>query len=154
MLQKVSGEVMFLNVCWFFISWKQVQVGGSPLYRIERKLGKGGFGQVYVGRRVSPTNVNERTGPGAVEVWHYCLLVYFVISVYCLMMVVGVYYVFIFLYLSQVALKFEHRTSKGCNYGPPYEWQVYKWGSTFLSFVVFIFCMLYLHHQIFVYTRS
>ena len=26
----------------------------------------------------------------------------------------------------QVALKFEHRSSKGCNYGPPYEWQVYK----------------------------
>ena len=26
----------------------------------------------------------------------------------------------------QIALKFEHRSSKGCNYGPPYEWQVYK----------------------------
>ncbi|RZR87589.1 hypothetical protein BHM03_00015046 [Ensete ventricosum] len=26
----------------------------------------------------------------------------------------------------RVALKFEHRNSKGCNYGPPYEWQVYK----------------------------
>ncbi|KAL0330381.1 UNVERIFIED_CONTAM: Casein kinase-like protein HD16 [Sesamum radiatum] len=26
----------------------------------------------------------------------------------------------------RVALKFEHRSSKGCNYGPPYEWQVYK----------------------------
>ncbi|KAF7841801.1 casein kinase 1-like protein HD16 [Senna tora] len=25
-----------------------------------------------------------------------------------------------------VALKFEHRNSKGCNYGPPYEWQVYN----------------------------
>lgn len=25
----------------------------------------------------------------------------------------------------QVALKFEHRSSKGCNYGPPYEWSVY-----------------------------
>ncbi|MCI20160.1 casein kinase I isoform alpha, partial [Trifolium medium] len=25
-----------------------------------------------------------------------------------------------------VALKFEHKSSKGCNYGPPYEWQVYK----------------------------
>ncbi|PON47425.1 Serine/threonine protein kinase [Trema orientale] len=71
---------------------EKVQVGGSPLYRIDKKLGKGGFGQVYVGRRVSPNNVNERTGPGAVE----------------------------------VALKFEHRTSKGCNYGPPYEWQVYN----------------------------
>lgn len=46
----------------------QVQVGGSPMYKIDRKLGKGGFGQVYVGRRISSVNMNERTGPGAVEV--------------------------------------------------------------------------------------
>uniref|UniRef100_A0A803NIH7 non-specific serine/threonine protein kinase n=1 Tax=Cannabis sativa TaxID=3483 RepID=A0A803NIH7_CANSA len=71
---------------------EKIQVGGSPLYKVERKLGKGGFGQVYVGRRATPININERTGPGALE----------------------------------VALKFEHRTSKGCNYGPPYEWQVYN----------------------------
>ncbi|PON88562.1 Serine/threonine protein kinase [Trema orientale] len=72
---------------------EKVQVGGSPWYKIEKKLGKGGFGQVYVGRRLSPVNTNEKsTGPGAVE----------------------------------VALKFEHRSSKGCNYGPPYEWQVYN----------------------------
>jgi hypothetical protein len=44
----------------------QVQVGGSPVYKIERKLGKGGFGQVYVGRRLS--GGSERTGPQAVEV--------------------------------------------------------------------------------------
>ncbi|KAL5766870.1 hypothetical protein ACOSP7_017487 [Xanthoceras sorbifolium] len=70
---------------------ERVQVGGSPLYKIERKLGKGGFGQVFVGRRVH--GGTERTsGPGAME----------------------------------VALKFEHRNSKGCNYGPPYEWQVYN----------------------------
>ncbi|KAJ7965924.1 putative Casein kinase [Quillaja saponaria] len=71
---------------------EKIQVGGSPQYRIERKLGKGGFGQVYVGRRIGATNLHERTGPGAVE----------------------------------VALKFEHRNSKGCSYGPPYEWQVYN----------------------------
>ncbi|KAM1312931.1 hypothetical protein ACFX2F_017026 [Malus domestica] len=64
---------------------EKVQVGGSPVYKIEKKLGKGGFGQVYVGRRMG-------AGPGAVE----------------------------------VALKFEHRSSKGCNYGPPYEWQIYN----------------------------
>uniref|UniRef100_A0A7N0ZXA8 non-specific serine/threonine protein kinase n=1 Tax=Kalanchoe fedtschenkoi TaxID=63787 RepID=A0A7N0ZXA8_KALFE len=71
---------------------EKVQVSGSPLYVVERKLGKGGFGQVYVGRRVSVGNASERTGPGAIE----------------------------------VALKFEHRSSKGCGHGPPYEWQVYN----------------------------
>ncbi|KAF5735728.1 protein kinase 3 [Tripterygium wilfordii] len=70
---------------------EKVQVGGSPTYKVERKLGKGGFGQVFVGRRVSGGN-ERTTGPGAVE----------------------------------VALKFEHKNSKGCNYGPPYEWQVYN----------------------------
>ncbi|CAL9134111.1 unnamed protein product [Musa textilis] len=69
---------------------ERVQLGNSPVYKIERKLGKGGFGQVYVGRRLS--GGTERTGPDAFE----------------------------------VALKFEHRNSKGCNYGPPYEWQVYN----------------------------
>ncbi|KAF7145714.1 hypothetical protein RHSIM_Rhsim04G0087400 [Rhododendron simsii] len=68
----------------------RVQVSNSPTYKVERKLGKGGFGQVYVGRRVS--GGSGRTGPDAVE----------------------------------VAVKFEHRNSKGCNYGPPYEWQVYN----------------------------
>ncbi|PON86858.1 GPCR kinase [Trema orientale] len=69
---------------------ERVQVGNSPVYKTERKLGKGGFGQVYVGRRVS--GGSDRTGADAIE----------------------------------VALKFEHRNSKGCNYGPPYEWQVYN----------------------------
>lgn len=68
----------------------RVQVGNSPQYKVERKLGKGGFGQVYVGRRIS--GGTDRIGPDAFE----------------------------------VALKFEHRNSKGCNYGPPYEWQVYS----------------------------
>ncbi|KAF8393432.1 hypothetical protein HHK36_021676 [Tetracentron sinense] len=71
---------------------EKVQVGGSPEYRIERKLGKGGFGQVYVGRRTGPSASGVITGSGAVE----------------------------------VALKFEHKSSKGCNYGPPYEWLVYN----------------------------
>ena len=41
-------------------------MGNSPVYKIERKLGKGGFGQVYVGRRVS--GGSDRTGPDAIEV--------------------------------------------------------------------------------------
>lgn len=57
------------------LSLVQVQIGNSPIYKIERKLGKCGFGQVYVGQRISPTNANDRmTGPSAVEV---CLLSYF-----------------------------------------------------------------------------
>ncbi|CAN1161845.1 Casein kinase 1-like protein HD16 [Linum perenne] len=73
---------------------EKVTVGGSPMYKLDRKLGKGGFGQVYVGRRIG-------SGPGAVEV---CIS-----------------------HVLRVALKFEHRSSKGCNYGaPPYEWQVYN----------------------------
>ncbi|EHA8588006.1 Casein kinase I-RAG8-like protein [Cocos nucifera] len=71
---------------------ERVQVGGSPVYKIERKLGKGGFGQVFVGHRVCGGS-ERTTGAGALE---------------------------------QVAIKFEHRSSKGCNYGPPYEWQVYS----------------------------
>ncbi|XP_071723813.1 casein kinase 1-like protein HD16 [Rutidosis leptorrhynchoides] len=45
---------------------ERVQVGNSPAYKLERKLGKGGFGQVYVGRRVSGgSGIN---GPDALEV--------------------------------------------------------------------------------------
>lgn len=67
----------------------KVQVGGSPVYTIERKLGKGGFGQVFAGRCVGKDGA---TFLGDIE----------------------------------VAIKFEHRSSKGCNGGPPYEWQVYN----------------------------
>ena len=57
-------------------------------------MGKGGFGQVYVGRRVTSSGTRGETTGNANS--------------------------------NQVALKFEHRSSKGCNYGPPYEWSVYN----------------------------
>ena len=57
-------------------------------------MGKGGFGQVYVGRRVTSSGTRGSDAGSANA--------------------------------NQVALKFEHRSSKGCNYGPPYEWSVYN----------------------------
>lgn len=49
---------------------EQVQIGNSPTYRLDRKLGKGGFGQVYVGRRISSPSVSDRTpGANALEVF-------------------------------------------------------------------------------------
>jgi hypothetical protein len=50
----------------------QVQVGHSPQYKVDRKLGKGGFGQVYVGTRISGGTL--RTGADAYEVYLYCCL--------------------------------------------------------------------------------
>ncbi|CAA6662181.1 unnamed protein product [Spirodela intermedia] len=67
----------------------RVQVGNSLLYKVERMLGAGGFGLVYIGRRVA--GGSQGNGPNAFK----------------------------------VALKFEHRNSTGCRFGPPYEWQVY-----------------------------
>ncbi|THU49682.1 hypothetical protein C4D60_Mb06t12110 [Musa balbisiana] len=46
---------------------EKVQIGNSPVYKVERKLGKGGFGQVFVGRRVSG-GIERTTGPSALEV--------------------------------------------------------------------------------------
>ncbi|KAF2559967.1 hypothetical protein F2Q68_00017814 [Brassica cretica] len=51
---------------------ERVQVGGSPLYKVERKLGKGGFGQVFVGRRISGGN-DRSAGASILEVMQLCL---------------------------------------------------------------------------------
>lgn len=57
---------LYVILIVFFPIYLQVQIGNSPLYKLDRKLGKGGFGQVYVGRRV--TGGSGCNGPDAFEV--------------------------------------------------------------------------------------
>jgi hypothetical protein len=69
----------------------QVQVGSSPVYYAGRRLGKGGFGQVFLGTRAGKARSSLKDPKP-----------------------------------SEVALKYEHKTSRGCTAnGPPYEWGVY-----------------------------
>lgn len=58
----LESHISLKNGSYSLFLPQQASVGGSPMYRIEKKLGKGGFGQVYVGRRIGAT------GPGALEV--------------------------------------------------------------------------------------
>lgn len=109
-----------------------------------RRLGKGGFGQVFLGTRAAkgratkdpkPAEVRSSRGEqeeggggsgsgavlaacnacglqGAAGAFHAVMSCRDVASWWC---------------WAQVALKFEHNTSKGCTpNGPPYEWTVYK----------------------------
>jgi len=64
--------VLFRDLSNFSVSsiYMKVQVGGSPTYKIDKKLGKGGFGQVFLGRRISGGS-DRTTGPGAIEVRAY-----------------------------------------------------------------------------------
>lgn len=69
----------------------QVQISNSPVYLAGRRLGKGGFGQVFLGTRANRARGAKETKP------------------------------------LEVALKFEHKTSKGCApNGAPFEWAVYN----------------------------
>ena len=50
-------------------------MGGSLVYKIDRKLGKGGFGQVFVGHRVLG-GTECTSGLGAIEVSSVQILLY------------------------------------------------------------------------------
>ena len=41
----------------------QTQVGSSPTYHVDKRLGKGGFGQVFLGRRVVVRRNSRDTKP-------------------------------------------------------------------------------------------
>ncbi|XP_056166929.1 casein kinase 1-like protein HD16 [Syzygium oleosum] len=47
---------------------EEVQIDDSPIYRIERQLGKGGNGIVCAGRPIGPSTSSGQTGPLAAEV--------------------------------------------------------------------------------------
>ena len=55
-LQPSSALQTDIAINWMHL---QCQVGGSPVYIVEKKLGKGGFGQVFVGRKSTPNNSKE-----------------------------------------------------------------------------------------------
>jgi hypothetical protein len=150
----------------------QVQVAASPMYITDQKLGKGGFGIVYLGKRdpkararfagvsevggaatagtrfprgsaadlvsqrhapaavqpgfrcscVTPGNCDVRLGPR--EPWREAWSVWgappaAVAPPNARAPAPASAPV-------QVALKFEHKSSKGCNNAPPHEWKLYK----------------------------
>lgn len=79
-----------IRIVYLFI-YLQVQIGCSPVYRIDRKLGKGGFGQVYVGQQVSWTN----SGVGEVTVkiswfifycYYFFFLFFYLLNIYDLIL--------------------------------------------------------------------
>ena len=67
--QSLSSAVLLL----------QVQVGGGPEYYVDRKLGKGGFGQVFIGRRVNasrawPCTRMASTGTACARIIQYRMM--------------------------------------------------------------------------------
>lgn len=46
----------------------QVQIGQSPVYTVDKRLGKGGFGQVYLGKRLARRSSTRDTKPQTVAI--------------------------------------------------------------------------------------
>jgi hypothetical protein len=118
-----------------------VQVGSSPIFLTEKRLGKGGFGQVFLGTRANarrtrgqdPSGNNQVHGgqiahakapvlprsdggasllPGAMR--HDAGLPWRASPSAAELSGAA-----------QVAIKLEHKSSKGCAHGHPHEWTVY-----------------------------
>lgn len=61
----------------------------SPTYVVEEKLGKGGFGQVYIGRRKTPSNAtegadaNKASCPSSIPTLLAVQIIVFALSFHC-----------------------------------------------------------------------
>lgn len=144
----------------------QVQVSNSPVYTTGRRLGKGGFGQVFLGTRSQksrsakdnkPVEVGAGCLPSPLQRGRLCCCCAHAAPSTAPAAGLGDRDAARLMHPAascpdchsplspgaalhnphatrthpppppQVALKFEHNTSKGCTpNGPPYEWTVYK----------------------------
>lgn len=53
----------------------KVQVGGCPVYNVDDRLGKGGFGQVYRGRRARRSSKDNKPNEVLMSAQAYLLLI-------------------------------------------------------------------------------
>ena len=58
-----SPKLLYSHICCAL----QTQVGSSPTYHVDKRLGKGGFGQVFLGKRVVVRRNSRDTKPHQVS---------------------------------------------------------------------------------------